>query len=177
MAPFDSALRRIRGPLALLTVLALGTALSPLAVAQQYKPIPLRITPAQANVLRPKVASILRQPGAPAADELTTLDDFFTYYYSAMTDPQPEQLALLSKSRKDLFQQFLNLPNGGAPAHDHVLDFTVKAMKSIAKGNYHPAARYNAALILGQLDKTPARRAPAARRLYRCRPRRRRWSS
>jgi hypothetical protein len=28
-------------------------------------------------------------------------------------------------------------------------------MNAIAKGNYHPAVRYNAALILGQLDAQP----------------------
>jgi hypothetical protein len=72
-----------------------------------------------------------------------------------MTGTKPDQLAKLEEKRQALFRQFLNL-NGSAAARDHVLAMTVKIMTTIAKGNYHPAVRYNAVLILGQLDKEPA---------------------
>lgn len=155
MALFISALRRASRSWALLAAMALIAAPSLDATAQQYKSIPLNIQPAQANVLKAKVPLILRNPGAPAGADLKTLNDFFTYYYSAMTSSAPDQLALLSKTRKDLFQLFLNVPNGAPAPREHVMGLTIKAMKAIAKGNYHPAVRYNATLILGQLDKTP----------------------
>ncbi|MDA7873545.1 hypothetical protein N9B17_00120 [Rhodopirellula sp.] len=37
-----------------------------------------------------------------------------------------------------------------------VADILLPPMTALAKGNYHPAARINAALVLGRLDSTPA---------------------
>lgn len=156
MALLSLASRCAGASSALLVVAVLSTLSTP-AHAQQYKSIPLKIQPAQAKVMAPKVATIFRQNGALAAADQKILDDFFTYYFSAMTSPAPDQLAQLAKMRKDLFQLYLNVANGADAPREHVMGLSIKAMKSIAKGNFHPAVRYNATLILGQLDKTPGR--------------------
>ena len=108
----------------------------------------------QDGALRGKAATILRNPGAPSADDLQTLTKFFTWYYQSMTGKSPAQLATLGKFRQDLFR-ILNVPNGSPVAREHVTGITIKAMTAFAKGNFHPAVRYNAALVLGQLDKEP----------------------
>ena len=38
---------------------------------------------------------------------------------------------------------------------DKMIELTMKAMGPISAGSYHPAVRYNAALVLGRLDQTP----------------------
>jgi hypothetical protein len=109
----------------------------------------------QDGALRGRAATIMRNPGAPSADDLQTLSKFFTWYYQSMTGKSPAQLATLGKLRQDLFRQFLNIPNGSPAAREHVAGLTIKAMTAFAKQNFHPAVRYNAALVLGQLDNAP----------------------
>src|SRR5690606_28343622 len=47
---------------------------------------------------------------------------------------------------------------GSQAAHDHLLALTMKTVRdNIAIKPYHPAIRYNAVLIIGQLDKEAAR--------------------
>jgi len=147
----------------LLVALFLGTLLAKQAPAQQYKSIPSKTQPAQAKAMAPKVATLFRQGGALSDADKATLNEFFTYYFSAMTSPAPERLGQLAKLRKNLFQLYLNVPNATPEAREFVIDLSIKAAKAIAKKpNLHPAVRYNAALVLGQLDKTPGRTGAGA---------------
>jgi hypothetical protein len=107
----------------------------------------------QDGALRGKAATVLRNSSAPSADDLQTLSKFFTWYFQSMTGKSPAQLAALGKLRQDLFR-LLNTP-GSPVAREHVMGIAIKAMTAFAKGNFHPAVRYNAALVLGQLDKEP----------------------
>jgi hypothetical protein len=120
--------------------------------AQDFKVIPPRINGAQVNVLGGQVATILRNAGAPSAAELKQLDDFFKgALFPSMTLIDPEALGQLGKKREQLFQRYINQAKSQA-ARDHMNTMTEQVMSSIAKGPYHPAVRYNAALILGQID-------------------------
>lgn len=132
------------------------------AEAQNYrslKPMPV----AEARALTGKVSTILRGAGNPSADDLKVLDDYFMkYFFPSMTVYQPpEALGQLSTSRDWLFTRYLNVAKSQA-ARDHLTNNTLKAMGAIAQGAYHPAVRYNAALIVGQLEQTPGTPLPAS---------------
>lgn len=122
------------------------------ASAQQYDTLKPTISAKAAKVLRSKVLQALRNPSALAANR-GAIDDYFKkYLFRTMTDTSPDGLGQLSKLRDDLFKRYLRSATS-KPAQDHITDLTRKAMSLFALGRYHPAVRYNAVLILGELDK------------------------
>jgi hypothetical protein len=121
------------------------------AVAE-YSVIPVKVTEAESKVLSGKVASILRDAQAPNAAAIKELDKYFKFYmFSAMTSTDPVKLGELGATREQLFTRYINSAKN-AQAREHLVNSTLQAMGHIVKGNYHPAVRYNAALILGQLE-------------------------
>jgi hypothetical protein len=122
------------------------------AQAQQYKTIPPRISAKAAKTLRGKVSQALRNPGDLAANR-GAIDDYFKkYFFPTMTDTSPNGLGQLAKLRDDLFKRYLRSANS-KPAQDYITGLTSTTMGLIALGPYHPAVRYNAVLILGELDQ------------------------
>ena len=75
-------------------------------------------------------------------------------------DP-PEALGKLAALRDQLFTRYINTAKSQG-ARDHLNSKTLLAMGAIAKGAYHPAVRYNAALIVGQLEPTSGTPLPPA---------------
>ncbi|MCC6492023.1 MAG: hypothetical protein IT424_03270 [Pirellulales bacterium] len=145
-----------RSAAALLAV-ASAVALAGGASAQQYDQIKPRIDIKQFNAASGKVAVILRDATTLDAASTKELDDFFVgYLYSSMTSTDPVELGLLQEKRGQLFTRYLNNARSQA-ARDYVTDVTLKAMSALSKGNYHPAVRYNAVLILGQLEGEPGK--------------------
>jgi len=124
------------------------------ADAQQYKTIPAnaRISAKAAKALRGKVSQALRNPSALAANR-GAIDDYFKrYYFPIMTDTDPASLGQLAKLRDDLFKRILRNATSKS-AQDHITGLTMAIMGRIALDQYHPAVRYNAVLILGELDQ------------------------
>jgi hypothetical protein len=147
---------------AVAVLLACGWTASP-AGAQNYQSATPKIDAKQAKQLEARVGAILRDTQAPNPDALKALDDFFNgYYYRAMTNTDPLALGQLGETRVDLFRRYINAAKSTA-ARDHLIGLTLKTMTSIATRPFHPAVRYNAALIIGQLDQQPgAKPLPAA---------------
>jgi hypothetical protein len=125
------------------------------AWAQGYRQLTPGVAAAAAPALRGKATNVLRNAAAPTPADLKTLDQYFMgYYFPAMTQfSDPSQLGALAKLRKELFVQYINIAKTPL-ARDHVVGLAFRACRSIASGGYHPAVRYNAALILGQLDQS-----------------------
>lgn len=129
--------------------MALLLVAAPSAMAQQQSPAQLK---ARVNV-------ILRQAQDPTAAERTILDDYFgKSFFASMNDASPAGLGKLAETRKVLFTQFLN-GRGSQAAQEHVMNLAMKSVGNYAVGNYHPAIRYNAVLIIGQMSK-PGSAAP-----------------
>jgi len=62
----------------------------------------------------------------------------------------PDDFNLLYRAR----QAFLNdLRRAAPPVHDHMLGMAFEKLKEIASGNFHPAARINAMLIIAELNQ------------------------
>jgi hypothetical protein len=126
------------------------------AGAQGYKTLKPRVADNVAKQMEGKVSAILHQAAAPAGANQKAIDDFFLgYFFPKMTSLDAEQLGTLAESRKQLFMRYINGAKSQA-ARDQVIALTLKAVNAISAQQYHPAVRYNATLILGQLDQTPA---------------------
>ena len=147
---------------ALALVAAAWSAVSP-ALAQSYKVLKPQIELAQAKVASGRVATILRDANDPGDAEKKVLDELFMkYLFPSMTAYEPpEVLGQLANSRDQLFTRYINTSKSQG-ARDYLNSKTLLAMSSIAKGPFHPAVRYNAALIVGQLDQAPGTPLPAA---------------
>lgn len=153
-----AACRRVRALLTAAFAVAAITAASR-AVAQ-YDSIAPQINAAQAAQLVAKVTSVMRAPQAAPAD-LKVIDEYFIkYFFPMMTSDDPEQLAALIENKEKLLRQFINIRGVTPAAQKYLIDRTAAVMRAVASGakgkNYHPAVRYNAALILGQLDQAAA---------------------
>ena len=73
-------------------------------------------------------------------------------YFPSMTQYDASSLANLGRMRYDFMRNFVR---GAAPAaQKDATQLAQKKMTEIVKGRYHPAVRYNAMLILGDLDAT-----------------------
>lgn len=130
--------------------------------AQSFKVIQPQVPAAQLRTLTGQVATILRAANPPSPADIEVLDTYFMkYLYPSITQYEPPSaLGQLSTTRDQLFSRYINVAKSQA-ARDHVVAGTLKAMGAIAKGSYHPAVRYNAVLIIGQLDQTPGKPLPA----------------
>lgn len=101
--------------------------------------------------------------------------------FAEMTQTDEASLQELPKRRERFLANYLQRKDVRQEPHDELLQITRRAMLGIATGNYHPAVRLNAILILGELNaeepvltgsqKRPPRPLPAALgdlvRLYR----------
>ncbi len=140
-------------------------AIGPQAQAQQYKSIPAKMNEKAAKLLlRQKVGPALRNAAALATNK-ADIDNYFKgYLYPTMTSTSPQALGNLAELRDDLFNQTLR--NGSAKAtQGYITKMTLGAMGVLAKGKvYHPAVRYNAVLVLGQLDQEYSGRGTGAKK-------------
>ena len=149
--------RRVASYLALVAaaLVLLGTGE---VVAQNYAQMTVRLKPGEAKLAQGEAIKILRNATSLTNDQKKTLANFFNgYYFPQMTSTDAESLSELSESRKKFFQNFLN-PAKSQAVRDDMVRLTIATMGKIAMGNYHPAARYNAILLIGSLDQTPATR-------------------
>ena len=119
--------------------------------AQDFKVIKPTIPERAARTMRYKVVAALRDTAAFNADKQTVEDYFTKYYFPVMTGTSTGDLAELGRRREDLIKLLRGA--GSEQAQTFLTSLTGKGMISIAMGNYHPAVRYNAVLILGMLDE------------------------
>lgn len=124
---------------------------SNLANAQRFKSIPPQLQNAPAKKLRGTVNLSLRG-GAFDATAKQGMDDYYKkFYFPKMTQYDRDSLTLLGKLREDLTK---SLRNARVPqAQEYLTQLTLGITKALTRDNYHPSVRYNATLILGQLDK------------------------
>jgi hypothetical protein len=136
--------------LSLVTLAATATATT--AAAQEYQTDKVD---AQAKRNAGIVLSTVRNPSRYAADKAKFVEYFTGYYFPAMTQTDPDALANLGDLRYDLFRKYLWATNH-EPLQSDLTELAFNAARKMvgaANPPYHPAVRYNAVLILGQLDK------------------------
>ncbi len=120
--------------------------------AQHYESKAPRIDERAAKGMQVTVSRAVRNSAGFGADEATVQDYFMKYYFPRMTGTTPEDLAELGQMRENLFRRFIRAtPN--TDTQRTLTGWSLKVATAVAQGNYHPAVRYNAALILGNLDQ------------------------
>lgn len=133
-----------------------GALLAEAAVGQTYDQWTAKVTGNALRDAQRNARTILRDANTLSDAQKKQLQEyFFGYYFPVMTDANPEALADLADHRERFLQTYLNRTKS-QQARDHLVAMTISAMGRIALGNYHPAARYNAILLLGMLDEVPA---------------------
>ena len=142
------------------------------AAAVQYQVLPTHPalsgdTP-QGRLVRNRVAGEIRQMlrGDLSWDDDANKSKFNAWYgqyvFAAMT--QPANFSTLDVTRQKFLRQDLGTAKVQA-VHDHLAkQLTLPQMTSIVRGNFHPAVRYNAMLIISSLNNvevpTTGRRVP-----------------
>jgi hypothetical protein len=127
---------------------------------------------AAGNYLKPTVdasqknqeSQIMRivKKGTFEGDEQATFDAFFkTYFFrnwaeaAAWADPSFTPKSNVQDPRTKLRNYFKQ--SGSSQVHDYLLALSMNFLKILAEKNFHPAARYNAMLAIGELnDSEPA---------------------
>ena len=136
-----------------------GEAAAP-AVAVKYQTLPvhpvLAANTPQARLTRSRAVIEIR---AMLRGELTLEDEankakfdfwYTQYLFASMT--QPENFATLDIARQRFLRQDLGFAKSQV-VHDYLLkNLTLPQMTAIVRGNFHPAVRYNAMLIISHLN-------------------------
>ncbi len=141
-----SSLRAIRN--LLIGMLIFGT-VAPVW-AQRYKTIPV-MKKREAQKLERDLRNVIQNPAGFGAAEDDVKKYFTKYYFPIMTSTDAENLGELGDRREDLFKRYLRkIANAGSQAE--LTKLCLKIAEVLAIDNYHPAVRYNASLIIGNLD-------------------------
>jgi len=85
---------------------------------------------------------------------------YLGYEFPTLTLYTPEALKDLYEGRKRLFKEELERANN-TQAREHLVDLAFKFFKEVAREDYHPAVRYNAMLIVGELNAREPNRSGA----------------
>ena len=139
----------------LTAALAVATTLSLLAnsgIAQRFKSTPVKLAGKEASSLKGQVTKALRNTAAFQSDGTSAIDNYYNkYYFPQLSQTSPKALANLGRGREILLRDLRGAKVPAAQAH--LTKTSLTAMNVLARDRYHPAVRYNAALILGMLDK------------------------
>jgi uncharacterized membrane protein YgcG len=123
-------------------------ALANIASAQQFIQAPIK---QGADKLKLAFEAAIRNPaGIGAAQE--DVDNYLRgYFFPSMTQTRPDALAEIANLRERLFKQYIGQA-GNAATQEYLVGQTFSFARGMARNNFHPAVRYNAALILGDLS-------------------------
>jgi len=152
--PSFSQLQRVaaRRTIGLTALMLLLWGASPYATAQNFRSPLNKMDNGAVRALAPGVAQALRDPDSFQTGKAKIDDFFLKYYFPLMTQSDPLSLRNLGKNRQKLFKNFLYKAKVQA-AQEYITGLSLRAGRAIARDNFHPAVRYNAALIIGLLDQ------------------------
>jgi len=95
-----------------------------------------------------EVNKILRERKFEAGQKELLVDFYERFNLARWTDP--ENYTLLPAFRKKLRNDLLTV--GYGPVHDRLNNLTFEILRKLAQDNYHPAVRFNAMLMIGDLN-------------------------
>lgn len=91
----------------------------------------------------------------PAERDL--FDEYLTKYllprWSRVKGPKKDDITNFPKERRDFRNYQAKQKRGVTEVHDHLNELTLDFMKKLVVGDYHPAARVNAMLMIGELNR------------------------
>lgn len=105
------------------------------------------------RTFRDNVMSVLGG-GAPINSDFRNW--FEKVIFAEMTQTDPEGLQQIPKKRQEFFRYYLQKSGVPPNVHEELYKLAGTKMREIVQGNYHPAVRYNAMLIIGELNEQEA---------------------
>ncbi|MFP6647987.1 MAG: hypothetical protein VB817_00915 [Pirellulaceae bacterium] len=101
------------------------------------------------------INEIIRGSRSLSGNEANLERWFGSYIFPRMT--QLETLGQLDMMRVDFFKRYLlnvqyTMANNNVDTHTFLVNYTLQTMQDIVEGNYHPAVRFNAMLVIGRLN-------------------------
>ncbi|QEG37910.1 hypothetical protein [Bythopirellula goksoeyrii] len=122
---------------------------------ERYDTLPAKLDAREARQLAPALEQALRNTSGFGAEQ-KAVDDYLTkYYLPNLTVYSPEALADLAKDREKYFKNYIAKASH-ASSRQHLVEIAFKFGQYCVRKNMHPAVRYNAVLMLGDLDQQPA---------------------
>ena len=121
------------------------------AYAQKYETIPVKLDPKEINRLKGDLNTALRNPAGFGASQQAVDDYLKKGFFPQMTGTSPESLGELAGRRQDLFKNIAQAANPSS--QQYLIELAYNVSRVLARGNFHPAVRYNAVLMLGELDQ------------------------
>jgi hypothetical protein len=123
------------------------------AAPQKYKELPVDEAQGQSTI-RTAMGRIRTNP-SPSANDLATLERYYQTYALARWTLAANRNDI-SAYRRELRNDFRRIRS--PQAYDQMNALVLSFMTNVAKGNFHPAARYNAMLTIGDLNvREPAK--------------------
>jgi hypothetical protein len=122
------------------------------AFAQRYKSIPLTLSKEEVSRTKSATAAALRSATGLGAAEKDVDTYLKKVYFAQMTQFSDAALAELGGMREDMITKLIP-QTGNASTQQYLIDLTFNVARVLARDNYHPAVRYNAVLMLGDLDQ------------------------
>ncbi len=112
------------------------------------------LDPRKVNVLRRDKNPVLRATGAPTKEQREALYNYYVrHVFAGMTQPAALDDAMRFPSwRKDLVEDLERLRNNVVLYRYLRDDLAFNTLKVLTMNDYHPACRYNAALMIGMLN-------------------------
>jgi uncharacterized membrane protein YgcG len=126
-----------------LLVLVLAT----VASAQQFIQAPIK---QGADKLKLASETAIRNPAGIGASQEDVDNYLRGFFFPSMTQTNPDSLAEIATLRERLITYIGQA--GNAATQEYLIGETFKFSRGMARNNFHPAVRYNAALILGELN-------------------------
>lgn len=110
---------------------------------------------------RTTINNILRG-NLPLSDNRTAFEYFYQrHYFPMLTQTNEKALEDLPAERHRFFRDHLEQCKD-PEVHQHLVDMAFEAMKGIVRDNFHPAVRFNAMMIISQLNDSEPVRVGAA---------------
>lgn len=98
------------------------------------------------------------------ADAVIVKGWFYGHEFRVLTQTSPKDLEQLPTARFELFKQWI-LQTKHQTNHQMMIDLTLGMMQQIVMNNFHPVVRYNAMLVIGELNEQEVVRFGGAPRL------------
>ncbi len=120
------------------------------ALAQQYKSLPYK----HLSSSRRQVEGILKGTTPLQGNEEKFNAYFKEYVFAQMAPSDPQKLSEIGNDRADFRKRYLSsrvLVNRAAT--ERLNSLAMETMTEIIEGNFHPGVRYNALLLIGDLDQ------------------------
>jgi len=135
----------------LLLVMSWGLLLPDKVWSQNYETVEPKISSRDASRTKMQIMQALRNQGA-YQQQREKFDPYFkAYLFPKMTIFSAENLAEIAKDRTSLIKLIQSANDG--QAQQYLTNMSLQLAAVIARDNYHPASRYNAVLVLKDLDQ------------------------